>query len=215
MHQRVKSQSGQKGVVLIVALIVLVGMTLAAVALVRSVDTGNVVAGNIGFKRGTTQSADAGVEAAVAYLVPLVSGTTLQNDIPAFGYYASSQNALDVTGKGGDAAKTARVDWDDNGCGDYAAASACIAPSDAIIDTQGNSIRYIIHRLCEGAGASDSATNSCVTYTAPGSVSSKRGELKVGDNKRFGSTPTPYYRITVRSKGPRNTVSFIETIVHF
>lgn len=203
----------QRGVVLVIALVVLVGMTLAAIALVRSVDTGNIVAGNLSFKRSATQAADAGVEAAIAYLIPLVSSTDLYNDQTAFGYYATSQDTLDRTGTSNDATK-ARVDWDNDGCSG-AAAAACVAPADTIFDDAGNSIRYIVHRLCQSAGDPNDTANSCVTYAPADTVSSKRGELKYGDNVRFASAPTPYYRVTARAKGPRNTVSFVETMVHF
>ncbi len=206
-----RQPKSQHGLVLVIALIVLIGMTLAAIALVRSVDTGNVVAGNLAFKRGATHAADAGIEAAITYLIPRASSADLQNDIPAFGYYATSQDTLDRTGSRNG---TVRVDWDGNNCSGMGA-STCVAASDAIIDDTGNTIRYIIHRLCQSTGDFNDVTNSCVTYTAAGNVSTKRGELKYGDNVRFGSAPTPYYRITARAKGPRNTVSFVETIVHF
>src|SRR4051794_33864237 len=49
----------QQGVVLLIALIVLVAMTLAGIGLVRSVDTGNMVAGNLAFKQGATLAGDA------------------------------------------------------------------------------------------------------------------------------------------------------------
>jgi type IV pilus assembly protein PilX len=203
----------QRGVVLVIALIVLVGMTLAALALVRSVDTGNIVAGNLAFKRSTTHAADAGVEAAIAYLTPKIASADLYNNLTAFGYYATSQDSLDRTGASNDSAK-ARVDWEGDGCSGVSA-SACITPSDAIIDDSGNSIRYIIHRLCQSAGDPNDVANSCVTYAPADTISTKRGELKYGDNVRFASMPTPYYRVTARAKGPRNTVSFIETMIHF
>jgi Tfp pilus assembly protein PilX len=40
----------QQGVVLLMALIMLVALTLAGIALVRSVDTTNLIAGNLAFK---------------------------------------------------------------------------------------------------------------------------------------------------------------------
>lgn len=203
--------SHQRGVVLIIALVVLVGMTLAAIALVRSVDTGNIVAGNLAFKRSATVGADAGVEAAIAYLVPKASSADLYNNQAAFGYYATSQDTLDRTGNSADSTK-ARVDWDNDGC---SGATVCIAPSDAVEDDAGNSVRYIIHRLCQSAGDPNDIANSCVTYSPASSVSNKRGELKYGDNVRFAGSPTPYYRVTARAKGPRNTVSYVETMIHF
>jgi Tfp pilus assembly protein PilX len=47
----VKPASSQRGVVLLVALIILVALTLAGVALIRSVDTANIIAGNLSFHR--------------------------------------------------------------------------------------------------------------------------------------------------------------------
>ena len=52
----------QQGVVSFIALVALVVMSLAAVALIRSVDTATLIAGNLAFKQAATASADAGVE---------------------------------------------------------------------------------------------------------------------------------------------------------
>jgi Tfp pilus assembly protein PilX len=201
-------------VVLLIALIVLVAMTLAGIALVRSVDTGNMVAGNLSFKQGTTLAADAGVEAAIAYLMPLNGTHTPYEDHAAFGYYATSHETVDLTGASNDPNR-ARVDWDNNDCSGVTA-SACIKPASADTDdATGNSVRYIIHRLCRSTGDSNATSNSCVTYKSSSSISPKRGELKYGDDKRFEPLPAVYYRITSRARGPRNTVSFVETMIHF
>ena len=65
----------QDGAVLVVAIIVMVVMMLASIALVRSVDTGNLIAGNLAFQRSATHSADAAVEAAIAWLESCNTGT--------------------------------------------------------------------------------------------------------------------------------------------
>lgn len=207
-------RQGEQGVVLLIALIVLVAMTLAGLALVRSVDTGNVVAGNLAFKQTATLAADAGTEAAINFLMPLNGTADTYTDKPTSGYYATSQDTLDLTGASNDPSR-ALVDWDNNNCNGVAA-SACVKASDTIVDAAtGNTVRYIINRLCQSTGDSNSASNSCVTYTAVGSSSPKRGEFKYGDDKRFEPLPAVYYRITSRVKGPRNTVSFVQTLVHF
>ena len=64
----------EKGVVLFIALIALVVMSLAAVALIRSVDTNTLIAGNLGFKQSATVSADSGVETAITWLNALRYG---------------------------------------------------------------------------------------------------------------------------------------------
>jgi len=58
----------QRGVVLFFALIALLAISLAAVALIRSVDTSTMIAGNLAFKQTATTSADAGLENAIAWL---------------------------------------------------------------------------------------------------------------------------------------------------
>ncbi|MGZ5651056.1 MAG: pilus assembly PilX family protein, partial [Usitatibacter sp.] len=58
----------QQGVVLLIALTVLVAMSLAGVALMRSVDNTVVVAGNLAFKTASVQVADYGSQQAVTWL---------------------------------------------------------------------------------------------------------------------------------------------------
>ena len=203
----------QRGVVLLITLIALVAMTLAAIALIRSVDTGNVVAGNLAFKQSATLAGDFGTETAATWLQGKSGTSDTFNDDAANGYYATSQDTLDMTGSTGDPNR-ALVDWDFNNC-NGAAASACIFPSQPIDAGAGNQVNYIINRLCQSAGDSNSTSNSCVTFISETSLSPKRGEIKAGEEKRFESTPVAYYRITSRIKGPRNTISYIETIVHF
>ena len=202
----------QQGVVLLIALIVLVAMTLAGIGLVRSVNTGNMVAGNLAFKQGATLAGDAGTEAAIGWLTPLNGDAVLYVNNAAAGYYATSQATLDPTNSHS-AATVPAVDWDDNNCSGLAF-SICVKPAPAI--TVGdNSVSYIIHRLCQIEADPNNVGNTCVTYQSGSSTSPKRGELKYGDDKRFEPLPGPYYRIISRVKGPRNTISFVETMIHF
>ncbi|HLB44195.1 MAG TPA: hypothetical protein VJK49_02320, partial [Candidatus Limnocylindrales bacterium] len=71
----------QRGVVLFIALIVLVAMSLAGVALIRSVDTGSVIAGNIAFRQTAMHVGDNGIEAARTWLLGQ-SSSDLYNDTP-------------------------------------------------------------------------------------------------------------------------------------
>src|SRR4029434_10585493 len=58
----------QRGIVLFIALIVMVAMTLAAIALIRSVDTTNTAVGNLAFRQSSILPANYAVETAVASL---------------------------------------------------------------------------------------------------------------------------------------------------
>lgn len=204
----------QRGVVLVITLIALVAMTLAAIALMRSVDTGNVIAGNMAFKQGAAQSGDAGTEAAINWLVPIAGIAASYNDDPANGYYATSQEQLDPTGNNGDP-NHALVDWDNNNCNNAVAggtASACIQPAPVIAaNAAGYEVRYVIHRLCPSTGLA----NNCASIyaTVAGTSSGARDYTTKGGLS--GATEVEYYRIITRVKGPRNTISYVETIVHY
>lgn len=204
----------QKGVVLIITLIVLVAMTLAAIALVRSVDTGNVVAGNMAFKQGAALAGDAGTEAAITWLTGIAGVVASQSDDPANGYYATSQETLDMTGNSGNPARSL-VDWDGNNCNNAVAngtATACVQPAALIpANAAGYEARYIIHRLCPSAGL----PNNCASTATVVAGTSSGAKDYTGKGGLSGTAEVEYYRVTTRIKGPRNTTSYVETITHF
>ena len=73
----------QRGVVLFIALIVMVAMSLAAIALIRSVDTTNLVIGNLAFRQASILPANFAVEQAAAALFADVNPTgvpTIRSD---------------------------------------------------------------------------------------------------------------------------------------
>lgn len=189
-------RAGQKGVVLMMALIVLVAMTLAGIALVRSVDTSNVIAGNLAFQQAATHAGDTGTEAAAAWLTANNSGSTLQGDIFAQGYAASFQPPL-----------AASQSWDNYW-------TTVLVPSGRVValapDAGGNTVSYTIQRLCNANGDPVSPATGCaVTTTAAvaGSSSKTAGTVALLQASQI------YYRVTTRIAGPRNTVSYIQTIL--
>jgi len=186
-----------RGVVLFIALIVLVAMSLAGIALMRSVDTGTIVAGNLAFRQGAMHVGDIGIEAARSWLQSQ-SSTTLHNDIPGSGYYSGwAQNVVLV----GTASGT-QVPFDWN----------TAIPVTSPAPPAGYSVSYVIHRLCESSG--DPASITCVKQT--GSASAAGGGTKGA--AAFGQmaiqVPTSaLYRITVRVVGPRNSTSFVQAVM--
>jgi len=76
-------------------------------------------------------------------------------------------------------------------------------------------VRYVIHRLCRSSGSPDAANNSCLLFHSTAGASSNRGQLSYGASKRFQSSDTVYYRITVHVRGPRHTTAFVQPLVHF
>ena len=89
VQRRLPAPRSQRGTMLIIALIVLVAMTLAGIATMRSVDTATVMAGNIAFRQSALNAADQGVQAAFALLQPLTS-STLNKDGAVAGYISNA-----------------------------------------------------------------------------------------------------------------------------
>lgn len=195
----------QRGATLIFVLILLVVMLIGGIALVRSVDTGLVIAGNLAFKRTTTHAADFGIEQARAWLQG-VTPADLENDNPGLGYYATRQIA--VTDFGGTRPDTQAddVDWD----GDKPAALAKVRSIGQ--DSAGNSIAYVIHRMCDSTGAPGTTSNPCESFTPTSSSTSTTRGPAYGSGALKGQRAY-LYRITVRAIGPRNTRSIVQSVI--
>jgi len=195
----------QSGVALVVALIVLVAMTLAGVAMVRSVDTSVMIAGNLAFRQGASVAGDAGVEAARTWL--LANTAALTNDSPGDGYYANSQlEQLDLTGNATPADTADDVAWDGVGVSQ----PKCLAQ-----DAAGNTVCYIIHRLCTTSGEAISSSKCSVKLESRGgsNVGGKR-QMETYQPGSWSEVATQtYYRITVRVAGPRNNTGFIQAFL--
>lgn len=212
----------QRGISLLFALLALVALSLAAVGLVRTVGTGSLVVGNLGFKMDATGAGDLGAERAITWLNANSAGGVLDADIAASGYYASSHDALDPTGQRTTQNPREVVDWVGNGCvtvsGAFTGCLTATAPILVGLAPNQNSVSWVITRLCSTAGSIATTPGiSCGTSLASGTVDdANSGALDYSSAGGLGvTTSAPYYRVVVRTVGARNTVSFTETIVHF
>jgi type IV pilus assembly protein PilX len=206
----------QRGVSLLFALLALAAMSLAAVALVRSVDGGSLVIGNLSFKQDTTRAADSATEVARNWIA--TSGADMSADGAAgTGYYAQAHTNLDPTGQHTSASNLMDVvDWGDaNSCTCAGATCAlCLAPSNDLTFNGGNvRANYLITRLCPNSGAVVTGNACAQPVSLPLNTSPDKGELNPQGGIKMPSSQAPYYRIIVRTVGGRNTVSFTETIV--
>lgn len=199
------TRAKQRGVALMVALIVLVALTLAGLSLMRSMDTTGLIAGNLAFRQAATQAGDMGAEAAIRWLEANIATTTtcpdgstqptLECDNPSNGYFAAQSSP----GPG--------QSWDDF----WRASLETNAVSLAQDPTTGNTTTYIIHRLCNSSGAPNSTPS-------PGCAFSQAQDASQGNSMTAGFVipnvaSQVYYRITTRIAGPRNTTSFVQTII--
>jgi Tfp pilus assembly protein PilX len=198
-----KPRSRQEGVVLMIALIVLVAMTLAGIGMIRSIDTGTMVAGNIGFRQSAVATGDGGVEQALTWLK--LNGAVLNADSPSMGYYSTRQDNLDITGNRTEGGSDG-VDW-----GGSDPSQPTKARSLGQIDASGNEVFYIIHRLCSIPGNINLPAQSCATSTGIGTRSSM--DAPTYDSQGLLTANRVYYRITTRVVGPKNTVSFVQAVV--
>lgn len=197
----------QRGLVLFFALIALVVMSLAAVALIRSVDTNTLIAGNLAFKNSASNSGDAGIEAAVAWLKtqqatdtsdPLIVGTHPFNSNHS-GYYASFADKPT-----------------DAGYVDLKANSTWSNSPTPIVDNSGNKSSYIIQRMCRSYTANVvPATDSCLTGSASGNYGSNAVTRSDEYCKGCGSSGAPpaMMRVTVKVTGIKDTVSYLQAFV--
>jgi len=199
MNVKSSPMQRQRGVVLFIALIVLVAMSLAGIALIRGVDSANLIAGNLAFKQGATLAGDWGVEQARTWINTQAVGDLYIDQPPVAnggGYWANMQSGLDFTGTDPNPAKP-DFNW-----------NTAVNLGD---DGNGNQVQYVIHRLCDAPG--DPASKNCIRGTGGGAVAGTKGGAVYGSFALSGTTQI-YYRITTRIVGPRNTISYVQVMVN-
>ena len=196
------ARAKQGGAVLLVAIVVLVVMTLGALALVRSVDTTNLIAGNLAFQKSAATSADAGIEAAIAWLEACKAGTggcavnTLNGYDPSNGYTPDGA-AIGHSPQPG-------TSWDS-----FWATLSSDSIRSLSTDSAGNKPSYIIDRMCANPGA-ENGEGFCMASPLLSPTLKNQEEGMVPGLSGFSMV---YYRITVRVAGPRNTVSYVQAMV--
>lgn len=193
----------QRGVVLFIALIVMVAMSLAAIALIRSVDTTTQVIANLAFRQASILPANLAIEDATAALFadaggPRVADVTKVDS--TWNYYSTHDQG-----------------WDDK----YGVPqplqtkTAAQALKRQLTDSSGNTITYITERMCNpdvaapgNDGTGKASEGWCDLGTPKGG-----GKHTINEAAAFDFPPQPFYRVTVRVDGPQNTVSFLQAFL--
>lgn len=199
------------------ALIAVVVLTLGAVALVRSVDTGMLILGNLGFRRDAMSASSRAAQKAVEWLQ--AQGTaTLQGDVAGAGYYATAvANLAPVDTVTSDAHPVSLVDWNGDSCGgaSLSATRLCLKPSPEVtMDDGNNKVSFVITRLCSVIGPGGSSRPCVLPIKAGTALSADRGAYSDIGRPEAVSNDT-FYRIITRVKGSRDTVVYTETLLHF
>lgn len=195
----------QRGVVLFFTLVALLAMSLAAVALIRSVDTSALISGNLAYKQTAITSADRGIELAMAKLASMnaslvdidmdASHPLNQTDLAANpGYYSSFNPVPPITDSY----------W-------WSVANGSVTDPDK--DESGNTVSYIIQRMCRTANVNKLEADCIV-----GPDSDDGSQKGVNNATQEGSPPQEgkpaVTRITVKTTGPRGSTSYVQSFVY-
>lgn len=181
---------GQRGVVLLLCLIVLVILLAGGVAVVRSMNTSLTSAGNLAFRRDLVNQGERAVSFVLAN--KMASGGPLANatdDLPGENFKATK---LDTNTQGVPLALL-----DDKTFGSVGKADKDIVDAAAQV-----SIRYVIDRLCSSTGPATST--GCVQSSAAPNAGT-------GGGARPLPPTATIYRLSLRVTGPRDTQVFMQS----
>lgn len=201
----------EAGVVLLVVLIVLVLMSLAAASVIRSTDTGTLVAGNLAFRQATMYAGDIAINRAVEELQSgAYTARTYYRSVFYFKDAAGKPNFKDAGRIASDAIweSTAVPCIDENG-----------RATNCAIDTGNYRIQYVIERQCKSDPVlTDGEDIRSKCTVDPETVAQAAADAFA---KKSGSTVPPieastldvYYRVIIRARGPRGGVNFYEAML--
>jgi Tfp pilus assembly protein PilX len=190
--RRTAHNARQRGYMVPIVLVALVAMLISGIALVRSMDTNQLITGNLAFRNATVHSADLGVRSAVTWLTANAGSAALNSNAPANGYYAVA----------------IEPNWEDTA---YWSQCATCTVTPASGDAAGNTIAWVVHRMCTAQLDPNDPNNLCsrLSVSSPGAT----GGSFSSDAANFSGTTQHYYRITVRVLGPRNTSTLAQSFV--
>ena len=192
----------QRGVVMLFGLIALAIMLIGAAAMVSSMNTSLVNAGNLGFKRDMTNQAERAVALVVTQLQTGSLGTVVarQSDDATRNYRA---NMLPSNAQG---LPTALVT-------DSAFSTVGAAGNDITVAGQAITVRYLIDRLCVNTGVA--SADHCSMAADPNPQGGSGSELINAAHASSGGAGAigqrVLYRVSIRVAGPRNTQAYYQT----
>lgn len=197
-----RAPRNQRGVVMLFGLIALAIMLIGAAAMVSSMNTSLVNAGNLGFKRDMTNQAERAVAMVVAQLQTGSLGTVAsrQSDDAARNYRSAMlpSNAQGLP--------TALVT-------DSAFTGVGVVSNDITVAGQAITVRYLIDRLCVNTGVA--SADHCSMAADPNPQGGSGSELVNAANASSGGAGAigqrVLYRVSIRVAGPRNTQAYYQT----
>ena len=204
---------GQRGVVLLFALISVLIVMLAAVALIKSFNATLFSAGNIAFKRSMQSESELAIQQVMAAFRTgaLASATSRETSMPSANYSATL-----LTSVNNQNIPTALQNASSMTAAGFTKADITGSP--------GVTVRYVIERLCDNVGSVGTlGTLHCLTANPTQLGSQSKDQTGAGQNALSGSCGSGpcvtasslgvVYRVSVRVLGPRNTSSFFQSTI--
>ena len=185
----------QEGVVLFIALIAMVILSLGGVALVRSMDAGTNVAGNLALRQASIVAVNHAVEDAVYKIYKSPTPIITTADDPANNYYAELQPGEKTDGTPGVLS------------GNYTTVQSGYTMSVYTDPKSLVEVRHVIERVCSQPGPPTIGTCDLL----PPKVSPAGTD---NEYKRIPIPPIPHYRVSVRVDLPgTNSTSVAQTFL--
>ncbi|MEP6906716.1 MAG: hypothetical protein ABI858_01860 [Pseudoxanthomonas sp.] len=183
-----------------VAVVVLVATLLAAIALLRSIDTSNTIAGSLAFRQSVIQAGENAYQQALAlnYLEPISDN----NNVTA-GYYATLQLPITTNTNGVPDVLVNQMAAGPVNNGSVATLNLTGMPS-------GYYGFYVVERLCPTVGPASPVI--CIVPGATITGGSSSNQTK-DNGPPFSSGAYAAFRLTVGVNGPKNTVGYVQTVL--
>jgi Tfp pilus assembly protein PilX len=187
-------RDGQRGVVLIYALVAMVLLMVSGLALVRGMGTSVAISGNFALRRDLLNEGEQGVVSAESMFTTGALATVAARTaaVPAANY---SPTTLATDNNGIPLALLSDTTFAGVG-----------STANDLTPENGVTVRYVIDRLCV-AGTTRPVFSDCAAYTG---ATKGRGDLR---QNAAGGPFKPVYRITVRVMGPKNSMTFLQTTI--
>lgn len=186
-----KRGAHQRGMVLIVVLVVLMLTSLAGMGVMRAADTGNVLAGNFSFQQAAAQASDRVITDALTVVANrVVSGGG--NTATANQYLPVAGTPLNVLGV------PTSINWSNVPCVD----DKGVLIADCAAETGNYRVQYVVERRCSG----DPDLADITDIRA-------KCEYEASDTALSSTSIALRYRVLIRVRGPRGTESWFEAVV--
>lgn len=174
----------QRGIALPVMLIMLLILLVSSIYLLRSSNSTTLTAANLAYDAQLARATDFGLHTGFQWLSQTATANraALNGNVAAQGYRASMNTRLSVRSS---------EFWDG---------------SREVNDGKGNTIRYVIHRMCTVPAPTNAPNNYCVRTTA--NTAELGNTVRIGDSMKtdgvlYNGVPQTHFVITARIDGPR------------